>query len=60
MPDKSGGALSFSSLLQQKNIREILVTFIALLDLARRRRVRLLQDRLFGPILVLPAEKECG
>ena len=60
MLDKSGGALSFSSLLQQKNIREILVTFIALLDLARRRRVRLLQDRLFGPILVLPAEKECG
>ena len=58
MLDKSGGALSFSSLLQQKNIREILVTFIALLDLARRRRVRLLQDRLFGPILVLPAEKE--
>lgn len=58
--ERAGGALSFNSLLQQKSVREILVTFIALLELARCRKVRLLQDRLFGPILILPAEKECG
>jgi segregation and condensation protein A len=56
--ERRGGTLPFSSFLQKKGLREILVTLISLLDLARRRRVRLLQERPFGPILVAPGEKE--
>ena len=37
---------------------EIIITFIALLEMARQRKVILLQDRLFGPILVALSEKE--
>ena len=54
---RSGGTLSFRSLLLKKNLREVLVTFIALLDLARRHKVRLLQERPLGPILVAPSQK---
>lgn len=55
--EQAGGPLPFTAFLQQRGLREILVTFISLLELARRQEVRLLQDRLFGPILVLPAGK---
>jgi len=36
---------------------EIIVTFIALLEMARQRKVMLLQDTIFGPILVMPNDK---
>ena len=54
---RSGGALSFRSLLRKSSMREVLVTFIALLELACRRKVQLLQERPLGPILVAPAKK---
>ncbi len=44
---------------------EVLITFIALLEMSRQRKVNLLQDKPFGPILVLlkaeqPKEGESG
>ena len=56
--ERSGGVLPFNSFLQEEGLREILLTLLSLLDLARRRKVKLLQDRPFGPILVAPVETE--
>ncbi len=56
--ENSGEVLPFSSFLKKEGLREILLTLISLLDLTRRRKVKLLQDRPFGPILVAPVEKE--
>lgn len=56
--ERSRGPLPFIAFLRDKGLREILVTLISLLDLARRRRVKLLQDRPFGTILILPVEEE--
>jgi segregation and condensation protein A len=47
------GQLSFSQLLSSTQSRlEIVITFLALLELIKRREVAVLQDRLFGDILV--------
>jgi segregation and condensation protein A len=50
--EHSGRTLPFSAFLRQKGLWELLVTFISLLELARLRKVILLQERHFGPILV--------
>lgn len=54
----SGRPLPLKSFLRQRGLWELLVTFISLLELARLRRVVLLQERPFGPILVKPAKGE--
>ncbi len=36
---------------------ELIITFIALLEMTRQRKIILLQDRLFGPILVMLREQ---
>lgn len=57
--ERNGGrTLPFRSFLRQKGIWEMLVTFISLLELARLRKVVLLQERSFGPILVKLAKEE--
>ena len=59
--EHSGRTLPFRSFLRQKGLWEMLVTFISLLELARLRKVILLQEKPFGPILVRSAkEKSSG
>jgi segregation and condensation protein A len=48
----SARALPLSAFISQKGLWELIVTFIALLELARQRRILLLQERPFGAILV--------
>lgn len=55
--EHSGRTLPFSAFLRHKGLWELLVTFISLLELARLRKVILLQERHFGPILVRLAEE---
>ncbi len=51
------GRLGFTSLLQQATSRmEIVVTFIALLQLMKRRKVAVEQNELFGEIWISPAD----
>ncbi|MGM0651659.1 MAG: segregation and condensation protein A [Bacillota bacterium] len=45
-------AVAMSELISGSGIWEVIVTFIALLEMARQRKVHLLQDNTFGPILV--------
>ena len=52
------GHFSFASLLQGALSRpEIIITFLALLELIKACRVRVQQERLFGPILVSATEE---
>ncbi len=48
----SGRHLLLKDLVQINNLWEIILTFIAVLELARQKRIQLLQDRPFGSILV--------
>ncbi len=41
---------------QQATVMELIVTFLALLELVRRRRVRVAQERLLGEIRVYPVQ----
>ncbi len=41
----------------ESSLWEVIITFIALLEMSRQRKVNLLQDRPFGPILVSLIEK---
>jgi segregation and condensation protein A len=50
--ERAARALPLTAFLREKGLWELIVTFIALLELARQRRILLLQDRPFGPILV--------
>lgn len=62
--------ISFTRLLTQSNSRvEIIVTFLAVLELLKRQRIRVGQERLFGEIIIEaadpaqappPAEEENG
>lgn len=45
-------ALFFNSLLLYREIEDILFTFIAVLEMARRRQVKVWQESNFGPILI--------
>ncbi|OQB25963.1 MAG: Segregation and condensation protein A [Chloroflexi bacterium ADurb.Bin180] len=55
------GRLSFQRLLRKATSRsEIIVTFLALLELIKRHRARAEQDRLFGEITVLAVEQPPG
>lgn len=57
----SGRPLPLPDLVLSSGLWELIVTFIALLELARQRKVSLLQDRFFGPIMVaLKKEDEGG
>jgi chromatin segregation and condensation protein Rec8/ScpA/Scc1 (kleisin family) len=48
--------LSFKRMLRRAQNRvEIIVTFLAVLELLRRRKVEVEQDSTFGDILILPA-----
>ncbi|HOL14679.1 MAG TPA: segregation/condensation protein A [Bacillota bacterium] len=55
--ERSGSTLPLSAFLKQKGLWELLVTFISLLELTRLRKVILLQERHFGPILVRLAKE---
>lgn len=57
--EHSGRTLPLRSFLRGKGLWELLVTFISLLELARLRKVVLLQEKPFGPILVGPAKEKC-
>lgn len=56
--EHSGSTLPLRSFLRGKGLWELLVTFISLLELARLRKVILLQEKPFGPILVGPAKEK--
>lgn len=60
MLQRSGGALAFASLFTgQPTRRQVVVSFLALLELVRLGRVRLRQDVAFGDILIrLPGEEK--
>ncbi len=48
--------MSFTRLVAESTgKREVVVTFLAILELMRRRRVRIEQDRLFGEVRIFPA-----
>lgn len=49
---KKQQAVAMNEFISGSGIWEIIVTFIALLEMARQRKVILLQDNTFGPILV--------
>ncbi|NLY38544.1 MAG: segregation/condensation protein A [Firmicutes bacterium] len=49
---RSGKALPLSAFIRSNQLWELITTFIALLELARRRKVLLFQERPFGRILV--------
>ncbi len=54
-----GRTMAMKDFIAGDGLWEIIVTFIALLEMARQHRVELLQERSFGPILVkLKLEKE--
>jgi len=49
-------SLAFAELFAaQRSRQEVIVTFLALLELVRLRLVRLLQSQRFGPIWITPA-----
>jgi len=51
------GRTSFLGLLRQAHSRvEIVVTFLAVLELIKRRQVLARQDQLFGEIVIIPSE----
>jgi len=55
---RQGGKAFFNSLIGKKASRiEIVVTFLALLELIKRFRVQAQQEELFGDILLEPAEE---
>ncbi len=49
---KTGRALPMKAFIDQSGLWEAIVTFIALLEMARQQKVVLLQDSTFGPIYV--------
>lgn len=50
---KSGGSLTFSALLSQSRSRqEIIVTFLAVLELIKRKEIAAAQEKTFGEILL--------
>ena len=50
-------SISFKRMLHRAHDRvEIIVTFLAVLELLRRRKVEVQQDQLFGDILIVPME----
>ncbi len=49
---RTGKPMPMSAFFNGEGMWEIIVTFIALLELARRRKAHLLQERQFAPILV--------
>jgi len=54
------GSFNFNRLLHTAASRgEIIVTFLALLELIKARRVRVRQEQLFGEIVVLAVEEPC-
>ncbi|NLA26283.1 MAG: segregation/condensation protein A [Firmicutes bacterium] len=56
--EHSGRTLPLRSFLREKGLWELLVTFISLLELARLRKVVLLQEKPFAPILVRLKKEE--
>ena len=54
---KTGQPMLMKDFFNGEGIWEVIVTFIALLEMARQRRVGLLQEKLFSPILVALLEK---
>jgi segregation and condensation protein A len=51
--------ISFKRMLRRaRNRVEIIVTFLAVLELLRRRKVEVLQDQMFGDILISPLAPE--
>ena len=56
---RSEPRLSFKRILRQARSRiEIIVTFLAMLELLKRRVVRVEQDTLFGDIVIVPSDEE--
>lgn len=52
MLEEKGRPLPLRAFIRGKGLWELIVTFITLLELARRRKIILLQERPFGPIIV--------
>jgi len=56
---RSPGGVRFRELFSRGGSRlEVVVTFLALLELMRRRQVRVVQERLFGEIMIYRAEPQ--
>lgn len=53
-------AVTFSQLVQGQGIQQLVVTFLALLELVRLGEVVVLQEKVFAPILVRAAERDEG
>ncbi len=54
--EKKKRPLPMKDFVTDSNIWELIITFIALLEMSRQKKVKLLQDKPFGPILVLAGE----
>ncbi|MFU8795157.1 MAG: hypothetical protein ACNA7Z_07285, partial [Dethiobacteria bacterium] len=50
--------LPMSDFIIEDGLWEVIITFISLLEMTRQGKVILLQDRLFGPILVAIREQD--
>lgn len=46
------GSASFSELIRTENLQEVVVTFLAVLELVRLREVRVSQEKVFAPIFI--------
>jgi segregation and condensation protein A len=57
---ESQSQISFTQLLQRRSRVEIAVTFLAVLELARRRRIEVMQERLFGEIFIQRGAEAVG
>jgi chromatin segregation and condensation protein Rec8/ScpA/Scc1 (kleisin family) len=57
---ESQSQISFTQLLQRRSRVEIAVTFLAVLELARRRRIEVMQERLFGDIIIRRGAEAVG
>jgi len=54
---RAGASISFESLLSPSSTRvEIAVTLLAVLEMIKRREVMAIQESMFGPILIVPAD----
>ncbi len=55
------GEVSFYSLLRGARARvEVIVTFLALLELLKQKAIQVQQDELFGDILIIPTKSDDG
>ena len=52
------GALFFNELIQKENVEEIVITFIAVLELVKTQKIKIIQKKIFGRIKLYDSSTE--